>query len=194
MKVFCPSRMLDSTNSGIVDGSGSVVQQAQVSEVGETLSLDTTTMEGYELSLDSLINNTVARQLPSITIRSGNSSEIEVETNQRRNLLEPQLIPPESEDRPTHGIDTSRSSLGFICFCGQQCANKPNLKKHIKRFTAERKFICKTCKKGFLAPSLLQRHMRGVHKVVSNGSIGCHKCGELFPTNMELYHHFRIVQ
>lgn len=186
--------MLDSTNSGIVEGQGSMVQQTQMREVGETLSLDTTTMEGYEVSLDSLITDTGAAELPSTSFRNANSSGISEETNQIKELLEPHLVPPESQDRPTHGVDTSKNYLGCICFCGQQCSNKYTLNKHIKRFTAERKFICKTCGKGFLAPAILQKHMLRVHKVVTNGSIGCHKCGELFPTNMELYYHFRIVQ
>lgn len=82
----------------------------------------------------------------------------------------------------------------YYCLCGQDFENTNALNTHVKKYSSDGKFICKTCRMAFLLPSYFRNHMLKVHKIVYNISNGCKHCGKNFATNMQLYEHFKMEQ
>lgn len=92
-----------------------------------------------------------------------------------------------------HAVDTSKED-GFHCVCGRQYLTKRKLGLHIRQYTCEWKFECKTCGSKFFEGFKLRTHMQQVHNEVITETLGCYYCGTLFETRRELFQHQKEKQ
>lgn len=92
-----------------------------------------------------------------------------------------------------HGVDRTKSDIGFYCLCGSEMKTRYDLRDHIRsKDPSSYVFQCSRCDKTFWRTTDLRKHMMKRHQL-RYSFYGCRTCGSQFSTFVELLNHHRGV-